>query len=276
MMVIPGFRVGKLVVLEKDIVTKRAPMWLCKCDCGNIKSIREDHLIAGFYNKKGGTRSCGCLSPFKNNHCCGTKIVNRIGTIVNDYQYILRLFPDSNRSYKYLVYDLTNKYWRITSPRHIKDLKHSIRNAYKTPNEALDNYYKKYITGNFSNYKDENNIMTILYKNHFIWTKHFSFEECKDITSLPFDVAVFNDEFDLHYLIEYDGEQHFHQKGNQWSQKEQHKHDLIKNKYCFDNNIPLIRIPYDVEYTIDDLKLETTRFLLTPENEKEYYESRSA
>ena len=50
--------------------------------------------------------------------------------------------------------------------------------------------------------------------------------------------------------------------------------DLQKNHYCFDNNIPIIRIPYDAEYTIDDLKLETTRFLLTPENEEEYYTSR--
>ena len=75
------------------------------------------------------------------------------------------------------------------------------------------------------------------------------------------------------YMLEYDGEGHFFQVGN-WNFEKQHQYDLIKNKYCFDNNIPLIRIPYDAEYTIDDLKLETTRFLLTPENEKEYYESR--
>ena len=55
---------------------------------------------------------------------------------------------------------------------------------------------------------------------------------------------------------------------------EKYIYDLIKNKYCFDNKIPLIRIPYDVDYTLNDLKLETTRFLLTPENEKEYYERR--
>lgn len=81
-----------------------------------------------------------------------------------------------------------------------------------------------------------------------------------------------------HYIIEFDGEQHFSFKDSGWNTKENfnntRKRDLIKNKYCFDNNIPLIRIPYDAEYTIDDLKLETTRFLLTPENEKEYYESR--
>lgn len=53
-----------------------------------------------------------------------------------------------------------------------------------------------------------------------------------------------------------------------------HKKDLIKNQYCFKNNIPLIRIPYDKDYTIEDLKLATTKFLLTPENEKFYYETR--
>ena len=42
----------------------------------------------------------------------------------------------------------------------------------------------------------------------------------------------------------------------------------------FCNPLVIIRIPYDADYIIDDLKLETTRFLLTPENEKEYHESR--
>ena len=41
--------------------------------------------------------------------------------------------------------------------------------------------------------------------------------------------------------------------------------------FCFEHNIPLIRIPYNAEYDLNDLKLETTRFLLTPENEQEYY-----
>ena len=82
---------------------------------------------------------------------------------------------------------------------------------------------------------------------------------------------------DYNLVIEFDGIQHFY-SFEHFGGKEKfilrHKHDLIKNKYCFENNIPLIRIPYDADYTIDDLKLETTRFLLTPENEKDYYESR--
>ena len=27
------------------------------------------------------------------------------------------------------------------------------------------------------------------------------------------------------------------------------ENDLLKNKYCFEHNIPLIRIPYNKEYT---------------------------
>ena len=106
--------------------------------------------------------------------------------------------------------------------------------------------------------------------------------------NIPFNYQYrFNDfqikEFDFYvnnqYIIEYDGIQHFQYKNNNgWNNKENfektRERDLIKNKYCFDNNIPLIRIPYNAEYTINDLKLETTRFLLTPENEEEYYNSR--
>lgn len=76
------------------------------------------------------------------------------------------------------------------------------------------------------------------------------------------------------YVIEFDGKQHFCLDAG-WNIERKfnytHQHDLIKNKYCFEHNIPIIRIPYNVDYNINDLKLETTRFLLTPENEQNYY-----
>lgn len=100
------------------------------------------------------------------------------------------------------------------------------------------------------------------------------FDDCRDIKPLPFDTAV---EGKPNYLLEYDGEQHFKEVPGKFDLEEdsfeiRHKHDLIKNKYCFDHKIPLIRIPFDAKWTEDDLKLETTRFLLTPENESKYYE----
>ena len=72
------------------------------------------------------------------------------------------------------------------------------------------------------------------------------------------------------YIIEYDGKQHF--QNGQWESKENiHKRDLEKNTFCFENNIPLIRIPYNKDFTFNDLILDTSNFILTKENESEYY-----
>lgn len=110
--------------------------------------------------------------------------------------------------------------------------------------------------------------------------KYIQQKRFKDLTStgracdqLMFDIAIYNGE-KLIYLIEYDGIQHFEEGHFSTEYSVTHSNDILKNKYCFDNNIPLIRIPYDTEYDLNDLKLETTRFLLTLENEEEYYNSR--
>ena len=51
-----GQRFYRLIVLERDM-TKigKAAYWICKCDCGTIKSIRGDSL------RNGKIKSCGCL-----------------------------------------------------------------------------------------------------------------------------------------------------------------------------------------------------------------------
>ena len=71
-------------------------------------------------------------------------------------------------------------------------------------------------------------------------------------------------------MIEYDGEQHFEKniQNTGWNTKENfkkiQKRDLLKNKYCLNNNIPLIRIPYTHKenIVIEDLLLETSKFII--------------
>ena len=48
-----GKRFGRLVAIERDMSTQYK--YICKCDCGTIKSIDGYHLI------NGKIRSCGCL-----------------------------------------------------------------------------------------------------------------------------------------------------------------------------------------------------------------------
>lgn len=92
-----------------------------------------------------------------------------------------------------------------------------------------------------------------------------------DFPTKKFDFFVNNK-----YIIEYDGSQHFCYTGTGWDTEEHlqrtHKSDLEKNQYCFKHNIPLIRIPYNEKYDLNDLKLETTKFLLTQEDEEKYYD----
>lgn len=115
--------------------------------------------------------------------------------------------------------------------------------------------------------RNEAYIKNLLQQNNINFIHQFYCQENKK----RFDFFVENK-----YIIEYDGEQHFKYRDSGWNNQENylitHQRDLEKNKYCFEKHIPLIRIPYDAEYNLNDLKLETTRYLLTPENEKEYYE----
>lgn len=52
-----GMRFGKLLVTAKDEDRKNGHdiYWLCKCDCGNEKSVTTGHL------RSGTVKSCGCL-----------------------------------------------------------------------------------------------------------------------------------------------------------------------------------------------------------------------
>jgi len=52
-----GKRFGRLTVLQRSAVHKvRGSIWLCQCDCGALKQIRQNSLVLGL------TKSCGCLN----------------------------------------------------------------------------------------------------------------------------------------------------------------------------------------------------------------------
>lgn len=85
-----------------------------------------------------------------------------------------------------------------------------------------------------SKYLDDNNI---------IYVKQKKFKDCKYINQLPFDFYLPT----INILIEYDGIQHFEPVGQFGGEEEFQKtimKDSIKNRYCLDNKINLIRISY--------------------------------
>ena len=86
----------------------------------------------------------------------------------------------------------------------------------------------------------------ILKNNHVDYIKQYSFSECRNTYKLKFDFAIF-DRNELKCLIEYDGLQHYRPIeffGGQSAFEKARARDEIKDKYCKQNNILLIRIPY--------------------------------
>lgn len=97
--------------------------------------------------------------------------------------------------------------------------------------------------------KGEKVIREYLEKNGLDFEQECIFEDCKHRRSLPFDFYI-----QKHNLcIEFDGKQHFEVSSyfGEKSFKETQKRDKIKNNYCKENNINLVRIPY---WEMDNIK----------------------
>lgn len=97
--------------------------------------------------------------------------------------------------------------------------------------------------------KAENFIYDYITDRNIPFFKEYTFHDCRDTNPLPFDFYIPK----LRLCIEYDGIQHFQPvKFSKFITDEiaqdnfikAQKHDQIKNDYCNDNNIKLVRISY--------------------------------
>lgn len=99
--------------------------------------------------------------------------------------------------------------------------------------------------------KGEKKVARILDKYNIKYERQKKFDKCKNIYHLPFDFYI----EDYNLIIEYDGKQHFKAVkffGGEEGYKKRQINDEIKNKFCSDNYINLLRIKYneDVEQSI--------------------------
>lgn len=114
-----------------------------------------------------------------------------------------------------------------------------------------------------SSSKGETKIEQFLIDNNIKFEKQRSFKGCKDVHHLPFDFYIPNQNI----AIEYDGEQHFRpvkfggkNDSNSLVRFEGSKRrDNIKNEYCKNNHISLLRIPYTEFNNIE--KILTSKLL---------------
>ena len=90
--------------------------------------------------------------------------------------------------------------------------------------------------------------------NHIEYTSQHKFYDCRNINPLPFDFYLPN----YNICIEFDGKQHFidSDRGSMFFNTNTIINDEIKNNYCFNNNIILIRIPYTKYNNIEKILYE--------------------
>lgn len=92
-------------------------------------------------------------------------------------------------------------------------------------------------------------IRNFLECNKIDFVQEKRFEDCRDNKPLPFDFYLQN----YNMCIEFDGLQHFEPRFGKHSFEQTQKHDEIKNKYCKDNNINLLRISYLDGHNIEEI-----------------------
>ena len=93
-----GQRFGRLVVIDFVEIKNHKTLWLCKCDCGNIK-VMSTASLRSFH-----TQSCGCLqkeifgSLNRTHNLSGNKCGNHLYALWKSIKY--RCYNKKNKSYK--------------------------------------------------------------------------------------------------------------------------------------------------------------------------------
>lgn len=228
-----GQRFGKLTVIKPTNKgsKNRCVIWQCKCDCGKIIEAATNYL------NYGQIQSCGC-ARYKVDDLVGQKF----GKLT-----VLELNKKRN-SCNQTVWKCQCECGNIIDVAgvHLKSGATQSCGCVKS--------------------RGEQKIYKLLKDNDIDFVQQKSFKNCffPDTKYLAkFDFYVNNK-----YLIEYDGEQHFFASNYGWNTEEKliktQQHDIYKNKWCKENNISLIRIPYThlKDLCIKDLVLETSQFIV--------------
>ena len=145
------------------------------------------------------------------------------------------------------IYDYgETKYINCSTKVKIRCEKHGIFE--QTPSNHLDGCGCQIC----KNSRGEKRIRNYLLKNNIIFDSEKRFNNCKNVISLPFDFFLPQ----YNSCIEFDGEQHFFPKeiwgGTEGFEKTKNN-DRIKNEYCLDNNIKLIRINFKEINSVEEI-----------------------
>lgn len=154
----------------------------------------------------------------------------------------------SLKSYKKEVFDNVGKEFDVLGDytgifEKIK-IKHNLcNNVFEI---VANNFRTRYSCPYCNESKGEAKVRRFLDKHKIPYKKEYWFDDCRHKYPLPFDFVIF-DNNKLNCLIEYDGKFHYITVEGFYDEKQlvyKQKCDKIKNDYCKENGLKLIRIPY--------------------------------
>lgn len=207
-----------------------------QCVCGNIF---EQTLI----NYEYGTHRC---------QKCAQRISNEAKNKYT-YEYVQQLCKDNNCEL------LSQKNGKFIGYKDKVVIKCSCGEIFTTKLFMCLSYNKftctscSYLNAPISS--GEKRIEEYLKKHLYKYQKEYSFSDCKKKYLLRFDFAVFLNDNNIK-LIEFDGQQHFkpyEYYGGVEKFQDLCLRDSIKNEYCKNNNIPLLRICYKDIDKVDNI-----------------------
>lgn len=239
-----GQRFGKLVVIESAESCNGKTRWRCKCDCGNEKIAYTASLRCG------QTKSCGCMKQD------GLKKYNLAQSEANK-------IPIGTRFGKLVVIeDIGFKPHVEGHQRRFYKCQCDCGNICEASGNQLKGNNKK-SCGNCECSIGEFNIQQLLKENNIIFDYDKPLQDFINTEGrrLRFDFILYDENENIKRIIEFDGRQHVTGPDtNYWGHntdtlEQIQERDRLKNYYCFDNNIPIVRIPYwkRDKITIEDL-----------------------
>lgn len=231
---------GRLTALEAtEKRINKSVIWRCQCECG------KECFISAASLRSGRTKSCGCLKQESDKKPKGN-VIDLTGQKFGHLTVISRNGSDQRGE------ALWECECDCDAHTHIIVLGSNLRSGHTQS------------CGCERRSHGELKVAEILSKANISFIQEYSAFKFANGTNAKFDFYVNNK-----YLIEYDGETHYKYNLHGWHNQEhlqaQQERDMIKNQWCKENKIPLIRIPYTrlKNLCLEDLLLETSQFIIS-------------
>lgn len=225
-----GNRYGLLTVIDSTKDENNKTIWVCRCDCGNIRQIRGKDL------RRGNNTTCGvgCKLRYLRNN----KFKDLTGQKFNHLTVLS--FKEINTAHQSVWHCRCDcgKECDVTGCRMLDGSVKSC-GCLRSANEEIIEQY--------------------LIKHNIIFQREQVFDDLLSPKKrhLRYDFGIYNTNNQVIGLIEFQGEQHFKSVdyfGGEEKFKERQLHDQLKYEYAYKNHIPILylRKNQSLEQKIDN------------------------